>query len=284
MEAKMKILKFAATLCMGLALFGQAEAKEWKHITIATEGAFPPWNSTLPDGSLTGYEIDLYKDLCARMNAECTMISHSWEGIIPGLLAGKFDAIIAGMSATEKREKVISFSQSYGTTGQTFAVLRGGELEDMPHSGEVFSLETELPGAEKAVADIKDLLKGKVIGVQTASIASIFLDKYLADTATIREYKSTEQHDLDLLAGRVDVIMASMGYLSTAAAKEGNSDMVVSGPRFQRGFLGRGSSVGIRKEDTDLRDMFDKAISEAKADGTIKRLSDKWFGFDVTPK
>ena len=261
----MKILKFAATLCMGLALFGQAEAKEWKHITIATEGAFPPWNSTLPDGSLTGYEIDLYKDLCARMNAECTMISHSWEGIIPGLLAGKFDAIIAGMSATEKREKVISFSQSYGTTGQTFAVLRGGELEDMPHSGEVFSLETELPGAEKAVA-------------------SIFLDKYLADTATIREYKSTEQHDLDLLAGRVDVIMASMGYLSTAAAKEGNSDMVVSGPRFQRGFLGRGSSVGIRKEDTDLRDMFDKAISEAKADGTIKRLSDKWFGFDVTPK
>ncbi|WP_339776634.1 transporter substrate-binding domain-containing protein [uncultured Thalassospira sp.] len=279
----MKIGKLVLAVCMGLAMLGQAEAKEWTQVTLATEGAFPPWNSTKPDGTLEGYEIDLYKDLCRRMNVECTMVTQAWDGIIPALLAGKFDAIMSGMSATAKREKVISFSESYGTTGQTFAVARGSDLEKMPHFGEVFSLETELPQAEKAVEDIKPFLKGKIVGVQTASIASVFLDKYLKDTVEIREYKATEQHDLDLLAGRVDLIMASMAYLSTAAAKEGNGDMVVAGPRFQRGILGRGSSIGLRKEDTDLRDMFSKAIAEAKADGTIKKLSDKWFGFDVTP-
>jgi octopine/nopaline transport system substrate-binding protein len=120
--------------------------------------------------------------------------------------------------------------------------------------------------------------------VQTASIAATFLDKYLKDVVDIREYKTTEQHDLDLKADRVDLIMASMAYLSTAAAKPGNEDMVVTGPRFQGGLLGRGSSVGLRKEDTQLKAMFNDAIAAAKADGTITRLSEKWFGFDVTPK
>ncbi|SEP77242.1 amino acid ABC transporter substrate-binding protein, PAAT family [Faunimonas pinastri] len=282
----MKIAKFLAAALLGLSMAGAAHAdeKKWTKINIATEGAFRPWNYTNADGSLGGFEVDLYKDLCARMKVECTMTAQPFDSLIPALNAGKFDAIIAGMSATPKREQVISFSVPYGTTGQTFATLKDSDLAKMPDKGEVFSLATNEAGAAAEVEKLKPLLKGKVIGVQTASIAETWLNKYLKDTVEIREYKTTEEHDLDLLAGRIDLTIASMAYLSTAAAKPGNEDMVVVGPRFQGGMLGRGSSVGMRKGDTELKAMFDKAIGEAQADGTIKKLSAKYFGFDVTPR
>jgi octopine/nopaline transport system substrate-binding protein len=261
-----------------------AQDKKWAEIRIATEGAFRPWNYTNPDGTLGGFEIDLYKDLCQRMGVTCTMQAQAFDGIIPALNAGKFDAIIAGMSATAKREEVISFSVPYGTTGQTFATLKDNPLAKLPDTGVVFSLETNEPGVAAEIEKLKPLLKGKVIGVQSASIAATFIDKYLKGVVEAREYKTTGQHDLDLLAGRVDLVMASMAYLSGAAAKPGNADMTIAGPRFQGGLLGRGSSVGLRQSDPELKAMFDKAIREAQADGTIRKLSEKYFGFDVTPQ
>ena len=282
--------KFAAVLALALAgatLAGgsaQAQEKKWTEVHIVTEGAFRPWNYTNPDGSLGGFEIDLAQDLCKRMQVKCTMQAQAFDSLIPSLNAGKFDAIMAGMSATAKREEVIAFSVPYGTTGQTFATLKDSPLANMPDKSESFSLASDESGVQAEVDKLKPLLKGKVIGVQTASIAETWLNKYLKDTIEIREYKTTEEHDLDLLAGRIDLTIASMAYLSTAASKPGNEDMVVVGPRFQGGMLGRGSSVGLRKDDTELKAMFDKAIAQAQADGTIKKLSAKYFGFDVTPK
>jgi octopine/nopaline transport system substrate-binding protein len=261
-----------------------AQGKTWTAIRIATEGAFRPWNFTLPDGKLDGFEIDLYQDLCARMKVACEISAQSFDGIIPALNAGKFDAIMAGMSATAKREEVIAFSVPYGTTGQTFAVLKSGPVTALPEQGRVFSLESDEAGAIKAIDALKPVLKGRVVGVQSASIATNFIDKYLKGIVETREYKTTEQHDLDLLAGRVDLVMASMAYLSGVAAKPDFADLSIVGPRFQGGILGRGSSVGLRKSDLELKTMFDAAITAAKADGTIERLSQKWFGFDVTPR
>jgi octopine/nopaline transport system substrate-binding protein len=288
MNREIKIMKrisgIVAAACVAVAsLAGMAQAREWKHVTIATEGAFPPYNLTKADGTLDGYEIELAKVLCERMKVECTFVVQSFDGMIPALQAGKFDAIMTGMSATEKRKQVIDFSASYGSTGQAFATLKSSPLASMPLKGELYSLATNEDGAHKAVAELKPLLDGKVIGVQTASIASRFVDEYMGGMVEKREYKQTDEHDLDLNAGRVDLIMASMGYLSTAVTKPGNEDMVIVGPRFQGGFLGAGSSVGLRKEDTDLKALFDAAIASAKADGTTRTLSEKWFGFDVTP-
>jgi octopine/nopaline transport system substrate-binding protein len=282
LTAFLKILCFLTlSFASGAA---HADDKKWTHVTIATEGEFRPWNFTKADGTLDGYEIDLIKYLCAHMKVECTTVVQSFDGMIPALNAGKFDAIISGMSATPKREEVIAFSDSYGTTGQTFATLKSGDLVQLPLKGEVFSLASDEAGAADAIKKLAPMLQGKTIGVQGSSIGAAFLDKYLKGIATIQEYKTTEQHDLDLKAGRVDLIMASTAYLSTAAAKPGNEDMVLTGPRFQGGLLGRGSSVGLRKGDTELKTMFNDAIASAKADGTIKTLSDKWFGFDVTPR
>jgi octopine/nopaline transport system substrate-binding protein len=285
MKTISKIVALALTgVTLALGTSATAQERTWTKIRVATEGAFAPWNFTKPDGSLDGFEIELYKDLCSRMKVECTIEAQSFDGIIPALNAGKFDAIMAGMSATAKREEVMAFTQPYGTTGQTFAVLKSGPLANLPLNGKIFSLATNEAGAAAAVEELKPILKGKTIGVQGSSIAANFLDKYLKGTAEIREYKTTEQHDLDLTAGRIDLIMASTAYLSGAAAKAGNEEMTLVGPRFQGGMLGRGSSVGLRKSDPELKAMFDKAITEAKADGTIEKLSMKYFGFDVTPR
>lgn len=273
----MGIAMTAATL-----LAGPAVAKEWTTVNLGTEGAFPPWNSTKADGTLEGFEIELAEDLCARMEVKCNWVVQAWKGIIPALQAGKFDAIMSGMSATAKREKVIAFSQPYGSTGQTFGVLADSSLVDMPLKGDVFPLASRPEDAEKAIETVKPFFKGKVIGVQSSSIAQGFLEKYFSDVAEIREYGKTQEHDLDLMAGRVDAIVASMAYVSTAAKDPANKGLVQAGPRFQGGMLGRGSSIGLRKDDTELKAMFDKAIAAAKEDGTIKRLSEKWFGFDVT--
>jgi len=261
-----------------------AQAKDWKTVTITLEGAYAPWNLTNPDGTLGGFEPELAKYLCDHMKVECNLVASDWDGMIPALNAGKFDAIISGMSATAKREEVIAFSNSYGSTGQAFATAKEGDLAGPPDKGQVFSLASDEAGAAAEIEKIKPALQGKIIGVQTASTAAAFVDKYLKGVVDVREYKTTEEHDLDLKAGRVDLVMASMAYLTTASEKPGNEDMTTTGPRFQGGFLGRGSSVGLRKTDTELKDMFNGAIEAAKADGTIKTLSEKWFGFDVTPK
>jgi len=281
----MTILKtIAAGMFAAITVATGAFAQEKTEVTIATEGAFPPYNLTRPDGTLDGYDVELAHYLCDHMKIKCTIVAQAFDGMIPALNAGKFDAIMAGMSATEKRKEVIDFSMSYGSTGQAFAVLKDSDLSTMPLKDALYSLSSNEEGARKAVEELKPLLKGKIIGVQTASIASRFIDEYLKDTVEKREYKTTEQHDLDLIAGRVDVIMASMGYLKTAVEKPTNSDIEIVGPRFQGGFLGAGSSVGLRKADTALKAKFDEAITTAKADGTLKTLSMKWFGFDLTPQ
>ena len=261
-----------------------AAAQEARKIRIATEGAFAPWNFTEPDGKLNGFEIELHKYLCALMKVECELVSQSFDAMIPALNAGKFDAIMSGMSATAKREEVIAFSIPYGTTGQSFATLKSSDLADLPEQGKVYSLASDEAGAIAALDKLKPKLQAKVIGVQGSTIAAAFLDKYLKGVVQVREYQTTEQHDLDLIAGRVDAVIASMAYLTTAAKKPGAQDMVTVGPRFQGGMLGRGSSIGLRKSDVELKDKFNDAIKAAQADGTIKRLSDKWFGFDVTPR
>lgn len=270
-----------AVLAIG-SLTMPAAAQAPQKVRIATEGAFRPWNWTEANGTLAGFEVELYKDLCKRANLECTIEAQAFDGMIPALNAGKFDAIMAGMSVTPKREEAILFSVPYGSTGQTFAVPKTSALANLPDKGVVFHLTNDEAGAIAEIEKLKPLLKGKVIGVQTSTINGAFLEKYMKGIVEVREYKTTEQHDLDLAAGRIDMVMASMAYLSTAASKPGNEDMAVVGPRFQGGIVGKGSAIGLRKSDTELKAKFDKAIAEANADGTIKTMSEKYFGFDVS--
>ncbi|HLP70220.1 MAG TPA: lysine/arginine/ornithine ABC transporter substrate-binding protein [Rhizobium sp.] len=251
-------------------------------IKIATEGAYAPWNFTTADGKLDGLEIELANDLCARMKIKCTIVAQDWDGLIPSLTVGKFDVIMASMFITPKRLETIDFTQPYAVDPSGFAVAKDSDLGKLGVSAEKFKLEDEA-SALAAIDKLKPLLKGKVVGVQAATTNLDFLKKYFADTVEIREYKTTEQHDLDLAAGRIDALFAQQTALAATLAKPEFADYTVAGPGFVGGVFGLGTGAGLRKEDTKLKDMLNAAIDAAIADGTIKRISEKWVGTDVTP-
>ncbi len=271
----------AAALAVGLAT-GTAMAKDWTSVRIATEGAYPPWNSTNSSGQLIGFELDLAKDLCQRMQAECEIVAQDWEGIIPALTAGKYDAIMAGMSITDERKEVINFTDSYANEPAYFAVRKDSDLASYQTDMNLADLD-EVDSQEQAAIDaLKEALDGKSVGVQVATTHANFLDQYMSDAVDVRTYDTQENLDLDLQAGRVDAALASASYWFPIMETEKGADFTLIGPGLDGGPFGAGVGVGIRQEDTDLVEMFNKAIAGAKEDGTINSLAQKWFGFDVT--
>ncbi len=260
-----------------------AQAKDWTKVVIATEGAYMPYNGHSPDGKLIGFEIDLGNNLCARLKITCQWVAQDWDGIIPGLNAGKYDAIMDGMSVTAKREQVIAFSRPYTQSPTTFAVEKDGPLANMPDTGVRVSLNDEA-GTDAMIKALTPALKGKIVGVQVATIQDDLLNTYFKSIVTIRTYKTTEEHDLDLEAGRVDAVLASTSYFVSTLARPGGDKLKLAGPLITGGLLGKGTGIGFRKSDPELRAMFDKALGEALADGTVKKLSLQWFKTDISPQ
>ena len=272
----------AATAAMAIGLAsGAALAQDRSNVRIATEGAYPPWNSTDSSGNLIGFEVDLAKELCQRMGVECEMVAQNWDGIIPALQAGKYDAIMAGMSITEERQEVIDFSDSYWDTPAKLAVLEDSDLAGAGLPTEMFDLSTVDPEDEQAIEALKTALDGKSIGVQVATTHQNFLDEYLADSVDVRKYDTQENLDLDLQAGRVDAALADMSYWVPLLETEKGQDFTLVGPGLTKGPFGKGVGVGLRKEDDDLEAMFNEAIAGAMEDGTIAELGKRWFGFDI---
>ncbi|WP_417408846.1 transporter substrate-binding domain-containing protein [Hoeflea sp.] len=281
----MKTYHLAAIACaVSMFSFVQAPAAQDapKAITIATEGAYAPWNFTTADGTLDGLEVELANDLCARMKIECTIIAQDWDGLIPSLTVGKFDVIMASMFITTKRLETIDFTQPYAVDPSGFAVAKDSELGKQGISSEKFKLDDEAASAE-AIEKLKPLLKGKIIGVQAATTNLDFVKKYFSDVVEIREYKTTEQHDLDLAAGRIDALFAQQTALAATLARPEFADYTLAGPGFVGGVFGFGTGAGLRKGDAKLKEMLNEAIDGAIADGTIKRISEKWVKTDVTP-
>ncbi len=267
------------TLTSGQLAHAQSAPTE---IKIATEGAYAPWNFTNANGELDGLEIELANDLCARMKIKCTIVAQDWDGLIPSLTIGKYDVIMASMFITPKRLETIDFTQPYAVDPSGFAVAKDSELGKLGVSAEKFKLEDEA-AAMAAIDKLKPLLKGKIVGVQAATTNLDFVKKYFGDTVEIREYKTTEQHDLDLAAGRIDALFAQQTALAATLAKPEFADYTIAGPGFVGGVFGLGTGAGLRKDDTKLKEMLNAAIDSAIADGTIKRISEKWVGTDVTP-
>ncbi|RDI59268.1 lysine/arginine/ornithine ABC transporter substrate-binding protein [Microvirga subterranea] len=280
----MKFVKTVSLALVGTALaLGGAVAQE-KTVKIATEGAYAPWNFTGAGGKLEGFEIDLANDLCARMKVKCEIVAQDWDGIIPALNAKKYDAIMAGMSITDERKKVIDFAGPYANSPNGYLVAKNSDLAKMPGTGEAYNLTSQQAQAEKAIEATKPLLKGKTIGVQGSTIHSNFADKYLKGTAEIREYKTTEAHDLDLAAGRIDAVLADATAIIGTLEKPEFKDYALVGPSITGGMLGAGVGVGLRKDDAELKKAFNEAIQGAIKDGTVQKLSMKWFKIDTTPR
>lgn len=279
----MNALKLTVSVTVFSLLAGMASAENPRTIKIATEGAFPPWNAVDASGKPVGFDVDVGLALCARANLKCEFVTQAWDGIIPALTVGKYDAIMAGMSITEKRKQVIAFSEPYALTSNYFVVSKSLELPAI-ENGAKLDLTVETDASRRALADLKESLKGRSIGVQGSTNAEAFVRDYFGVAVEVRTYDKQDNLNLDLVAGRIDGGLADFSVWKTFLESKDGDLAYLYGPRISGGVFGPGVGIGLRKEDTALAEKFNGAIQAVEKDGTLKAISLKWFGGDLVTR
>ena len=250
-------------LALALALpFAAALAAEPTKLRVGVEGAYPPFSSVGPDGQIKRFDIDIAKALCEQIKAQCTLVQLDFDGMIPALQARKIDMIVASMSITPERLKVVDFSDKYYTTPNRLIAKAGSGIDGTPAG-----------------------FKGKKIGVQRATINDRYATAKFSGASIVRYGKQDEIY-LDLAAGRIDAtlvdgIAGNEGFLKTPAGK----GYTFVGPAYDDPeFFGKGAGIAVRKSDTELRDKLSAAIQAIRANGTYKQIAARYFDFDIYGK
>lgn len=235
-----KLLLATALVTLG------ASAQAQDIVKIATEGAYEPYNYIdQATGKLVGFEIDLAAELCKRAELKCEVIQNEWDSIIPNLQSGNYDAIMAGMSITAEREKVIMFSENYTPPSKS---------------------------AYMAAAADANIGEGAVVSAQVSTIQA----GYIAEQAgvTLLEFASPDETVAAVKNGEADAVFADKDYLVPIAGDSGGALVMLD----KDVALGGGIGVGLRQSDTELKAKFDTAIQAMKADGSLNALIEQYFG------
>tara|TARA_Y100000817_G_scaffold15054_1_gene11319 strand:+ start:507 stop:1340 length:834 start_codon:yes stop_codon:yes gene_type:complete len=270
-------------IVLSLSVLGLASIANSQTIRIGTEGAYPPWNNLNSAGDLEGAEIDFGNEACKRMGVTCEWVTQDWDGIIPALLQGKYDIIIAGMSITEERKEKVNFTTGYMTDGARFAVLKNSGLADLNIAGMAKVNLNNAGGKEQAaIGQLIAAMDGKTICVQSSTIHQNFLEKHMSGAVDVKLYQAVDDHNLDLAAGRCDAVLADVGSIIDFMESDGGVDVAFTGPTFSGGVFGDGVGGAVRKEDTDILEMWNAAISEMSKDGTTAEITKEWFGRDIS--
>jgi octopine/nopaline transport system substrate-binding protein len=275
-----RALALAALLLLA-ACHGAARDRD--ELVIGTEGAYPPWNFTRPDGSLAGFEPDYLRVLCARLHRRCRMVAMDWDGMIGALQTGKIDVIADAVQVTRERAAVLAFGRPYALTTGVIATLRDAPLARLPDRGATLDLDRPGPALDGLTARLHAGLAGKVIGVQLSGAFDTFLTQAFGPDVRLRYYRTMGERDLDLLNGRIDATLEDESYIHPLLATRDGAALVMAGPRLIGGSLGRGEALAFRPGDTALRAAFDRAIGDTLADGTVRRLGLQWFAMDASP-
>ena len=222
-------------------------------IRMGTEGAYPPFNQIDPSGKLTGFDVEIGDALCEQMKADCTWVTQDWDGIIPGLLAKKYDTIIASMSITDERKQAVDFTERYYSNSLRYVAKKGSGLDVTK-------------------------LKGKAVGAQRATIAGQYLEDNMADKVDIKLYDTQENAYIDLAAGRTDAILADMLVNYEWLQSDAGKGFEFVGDSFNRSDI---IGIAIRKGSDDLRKKLNGAIKAIIADGTYAKINAKYFPFSI---
>ena len=238
---------FKSALVAGVAIGAMVStAAIAQTVRMGTEGAYPPYNFINDAGDVDGFEREVGDELCKRANLTCEWVVNEWDSIIPNLVSGNYDTIIAGMSITDERDQVIDFTQEYFPPSPSVYVALSGSSVDVN--------------------------KG-VIAAQTATIQA----GYVASSgATLVEFATPDETIAAVRNGEADAVLADGDYLNPIVAESGGE--LAAG---QEVSIGGGVGMGIRESDGDLKAKMDKAIGSMKADGSLNKLISKWFGADA---
>lgn len=251
--------KLAAAAVVLLVAAGSASAEEQKTLRVAVEGTYPPFNY-VDAGELKGFDVDIANAICGEVKMKCEFVVQEWDGMIPGLVANKYDAIIASMIITEERKKIVNFSDRYISSPATFTA----RVDELP--------ESTSPEA----------LTGKTIGVQGGTTHADFLtDKYTG--SELRRYTIVDDLNADLVSGRIDYGFVDLALFSDWKSKSADGDccVTVGDPINDYKAVGEGKGIAIRKEDEDLLKNVNKAIATILENGTYKTINEKYFPFSI---
>ena len=221
---------------------------------VGIEGAYPPFNNKNASGEVVGFDKDIADALCAKMKAECEVVTSDWDGIIPALNAKKYDFIVSSLSITDERKNAVDFTDPYYSNKQQFVAKKGVDFK----------------------TDI-DSLKTKKLGTQRSTQAATWLEDNIGGDISL--YDTQENAYLDLSSGRVDGLLADKyaiyGWLK--------ADPAGKDYEFKGEPINEDDKVGIalRKGETDLRTKLNLALKEIKEDGTYKKINDKYFPFSI---
>ena len=247
------VVRFASACALVVAGLSTAQAEVLK---IATEGAYPPFNYVDSDNKLHGFDVDIANALCERMKVECTIVAQDWEGIIPALIAKKYDAVVASMIATEERKQKIAFTNHYYRTPLSVAVAKDSDI-----------------------TDAQTQFKGRTVGAQASSTQAIYAeDVYDKAGADVKLYPTLDEANSDLAAGRVDGVIADKFPLLAWVETAGKDCCKILG---DVAGTTADASIAVRQGDDALRERLNKALDENVADGTYKKISSRYFAFDI---
>ena len=228
-------------------------------LRVGVEGAYPPFNYVDQAGALAGFDVDVANALCQRLRMRCQFVQQNWDGMVPGLLMGKYDAIISSMSITDRRKQMMNFTDPYyAALPVRFVARKDAGLEATPAG-----------------------LARKRIGVQRATVQERLLRAKFPEAVPVL-YDSEEESEQDLQAGNIDLMMADQatlqGFLQSPA---GHGFDLVGAPMNDPAITGSGAGIALRQEDGDLLAAINKALAAIKADGTYKKLEAKYFDFEI---
>ncbi|WP_120632283.1 ABC transporter substrate-binding protein [Ruegeria sp. EL01] len=256
-------MKFKTTIAKGAAvaalLFaGAAQAQD--NLRLGTEGAFPPFNFIDSSGELAGFDVDIGLALCAEMGRTCDLVAQDWDGIIPGLIANKYDFVIASMFITEERKKQVAFSDPYYLAAMSFVAAKDAGITD-------FSTEA---------------LSGMTFGAQSGTTQADFIQAVYPE-ADLRLYASQDDANLDMASGRLDLMVGDTIPLSdwTLKTDDGACCEIIGEPITDPEFVGDGVGIAIRQEDTELVEAINTALAAIIENGTYKEINDKYFDINV---
>jgi polar amino acid transport system substrate-binding protein len=258
MRLTSRLLIAAAAL---IAATGLAAAKDWTTTTIriGTDATYPPFESQDADGKIVGFDVDIGNAVCTELKLKCEFQNQDWDGIIPALTANKIDAILSSMSITEERMKSIDFTDKVYNTPPAIAVPKDSTI------------------AGVTPAD----LAGKAVGVQSSTTHATYAEKVLTGS-TVTYYKTADDYKLDLSSGRIDAAMDDIVVLSDwLASPDGSCCKLLGAVKIVPEIHGGGAGIGVRKEDGDLKALFNKGLAAIRANGKYKEINDKYFKFDA---
>ncbi|WP_102960449.1 transporter substrate-binding domain-containing protein [Mangrovicella endophytica] len=229
-----------------------------EQVTIATDATFPPFESVDANGKLVGYDIELMEAICKAAELDCNIIAAAWDGMIPGLTAGKYDALISQLTVTEARRKVMAFSDIYSHPTFRFVGKKGANLDIKPGG-----------------------LAGKVIAVQTGTPMDAFVTKTFPE-ATIKRYDGGSAPYLELTAGRADLHMSYEAQITHSFLKgDGAKDFELVGPQYtgkDAPEFGEGVAIALNRRSAELLEKINDGLAKIRDNGELAAIDAKYFG------